>query len=178
MYSVTSFPSLDIFLPYLSPSPQTYHSRNCRINYCTTSLLLINCKQICSPSFYNMISLNTEIPQDFIIFILKNNFWLMFIPFISSFKITLSSKLPMYYFSQVIMSSLALFCASLLQPLTIWSILSSTFLHTLHKESPWLLLLLLCLLLLLLLLLFYFCCYYYCYYHYHYCCYYYYYFSC
>ena len=29
----------------------------------------------------------------------------MFIPFISSFKITLSSKLPVYYFSQVIMPS-------------------------------------------------------------------------
>ena len=32
----------------------------------------------------------------------------MFIPFISSFKITLSSKLPMYYFSQVIMPSFIL----------------------------------------------------------------------
>ena len=32
----------------------------------------------------------------------------MFLPFLSSFKIALSSKLPIYYFSQVIMPSLVL----------------------------------------------------------------------
>ena len=82
--------------------------RNCKINYFTTSFLLINYNQIWSPSLYNMISLNNEIPQDFIIFVLKNTFWLMFIPFTSSFKITLPSKLPKYYFSQVIMPYLVL----------------------------------------------------------------------
>ena len=64
----------------------------------------------------------------------------MFISFISSFKITLSSKLPMYYFPRLSCLLLYSFCASLLQPLTIWSILSSTFLHTLHRVSHWLLL--------------------------------------
>ena len=47
---------------------------------------------IWSLSFYNMISLTTEIPQDFLIFILQNTFWLMFILLISSFKITLSNQ--------------------------------------------------------------------------------------
>ena len=63
----------------------------------------------------------------------------MLIPFI--FKITLSSKLPMYYCTiilyqctNVLMYS---FCAGLLQPLTIWSVFSSTFLHSLLIESPW-----------------------------------------
>ena len=54
-----------IFLFLLNPTI----SRNYKINYFTTSLL-INYNQILSPSFHNMISLNTEIPQDLIIFIL------------------------------------------------------------------------------------------------------------
>ena len=45
-------------------------SRNCKINYFTTSLLPINYNQIWSPNFYNIISLNTEIAQDYTIFIL------------------------------------------------------------------------------------------------------------
>ena len=60
----------------------------------------------------------------------------MFIPasklhFLASFQCTVFPRL-----SCLLLYS---FCASLLQPLTIWSILSPTFLHILHKESPWLL---------------------------------------
>ena len=63
-----NFTDLDTFLSSLSPSPTI--SRNCKINDLTSSPLLINYNKIWSPSFHNMISLNTEIPQDFIIFIL------------------------------------------------------------------------------------------------------------
>ena len=99
-FSILSFSFCSILL-----SPGTAKSIILQI----LSFLSITTKS--GPSFYNMISLNTEIPQDFITFILWNTFWLIFIPFISSFKITLSSKLPMYYFSQVIMPSLVLrFC--------------------------------------------------------------------
>ena len=62
----------------------------------------------------------------------------MFVTLISSFKITLTIKLCII-FSRLSCLLLYSYCASLLQPLTIWSILSSTFLQILHKESPWLL---------------------------------------
>ena len=60
-------------------------------------------------------------------------------PFIWSFKITLSSKLSMYYFSQVIIPSLALFLCKFTTATNNMIYTSSAFLHTLHKESPWLL---------------------------------------
>ena len=61
----------------------------------------------------------------------------MFIPptsnlhFLASFQYTIFARL-----SCLLLYS---FCASSLQPLTIWSLLWSAFLHTLHKEFPWLL---------------------------------------
>ena len=61
----------------------------------------------------------------------------MFIPptsnlhFLASFQYTIFARL-----SCLLLYS---FCASSLQPLTIWSLFWSTFLHTLHKEFPWLL---------------------------------------
>ena len=94
----------------------------------------------------SLISLNTVIPQDFIIYIpfliliyILFIFWLMFIPLISSFKVTLSSKFPMYYLLKVWYLLLYSFYASLLQPLTTWSIHSSAFLCSLHSLPFWLL---------------------------------------
>ena len=63
----------------------------------------------------------------------------MFIPFISNFKITLSSNLSMYYFSQVIMPSIVLLLCrfTTLNNNVIYTFIY--FLHNLHRESPCLL---------------------------------------
>ena len=109
---------LDTFLSSLSPSPQSYYLQECRINDFTSFLL--NYNQISSPSFNNMISLNTEILQDFIIFILQN-----FLTHVHTAYLQLqnyTNTFPVYILTKL--SYLRLYsCAILLQPLTTWSML-------------------------------------------------------
>ena len=87
------------------------------INHDNLSLLLINKDNVWSSSLNFPITLDCEVPQYFEIFTFHHSLRLLFIPAISSFQSTFTTKLPVDIPCHIIMSSF-IFCLRQLTALT------------------------------------------------------------
>ena len=69
-----------------------------------------------------LFTLDHNIPQNLHFFVFNNNFWSMFIPFVTSFHVIFPTKFPMEKLAKLSCLLLYSFCANFSHLLTIWDI--------------------------------------------------------